>query len=130
VAAVFADQPPVTKDGHWAELVIDYAIRTTNFFLRHFRCHSLVPSGRAARSVLASDMPTSGSCVNLTGANLDGLSGIPPIAKVPKREFMYRGINQHTLEKIYREEEVRVSRLAKVLKALQQWESEPEDKPR
>jgi len=46
------------------------------------------------------------------------------IANVPKREFMRRGINQHTLEKICRKEPVRASRLAKVLKVLQQWESE------
>jgi uncharacterized protein (DUF2384 family) len=46
------------------------------------------------------------------------------IAKVPKREFIRRGINQHTLEKICRKEAVRVSKLAKVLKALQQWKSE------
>jgi hypothetical protein len=49
------------------------------------------------------------------------------IAKVPKREFMRRGINQHTLEKICRKDLVRVSRLAKVLKALQLWESEQEN---
>ena len=35
MAAVFADQPPVRKDRHWTELAIDYAIRTTIFFLRH-----------------------------------------------------------------------------------------------
>jgi hypothetical protein len=46
------------------------------------------------------------------------------IMKVPKREFMRRGINQHTLEKICRREAVRVPRLAEVLKVLQQWESE------
>jgi uncharacterized protein (DUF2384 family) len=46
------------------------------------------------------------------------------IAKVPKREFIRRGINQHTLEKICRKELVRASRLTKVLKALQLWESE------
>jgi hypothetical protein len=40
------------------------------------------------------------------------------IAKVPKREFMRRGINQHTLEKICRREPVRASRLAKVLSVL------------
>ncbi|MGD0600007.1 MAG: hypothetical protein ABR988_09300 [Terriglobales bacterium] len=51
------------------------------------------------------------------------------IANVPKREFMRRGINQHTLEKICRKEPARASRVAKVLKALQQWESEQEDKP-
>jgi uncharacterized protein (DUF2384 family) len=46
------------------------------------------------------------------------------IAKVPKREFMRREINQHTLEKICNKEAVRASKLAKVLKVLQQWESE------
>ena len=46
------------------------------------------------------------------------------IGTVPKREFMRRGISQHTLEKICRKEPVRASRLAKVLKVLQQWESE------
>jgi hypothetical protein len=46
------------------------------------------------------------------------------IARVPKREFIRRGINQHTLEKICRKEAVRASRLAKALKVLQQWESE------
>jgi hypothetical protein len=52
------------------------------------------------------------------------------IAKVPKREFIRRGINQHTLEKICAKEPVRVSRLAKVLRVLQQWESEHEGKAR
>jgi hypothetical protein len=46
------------------------------------------------------------------------------IVNVPKREFMRRGINQHTLEKICRRVPVRVSRLAKVLKVLQHWDSE------
>jgi hypothetical protein len=49
------------------------------------------------------------------------------IEKVPKREFRRRGINQHTLEKICRREPVRVSRLAKVLRMLQQWESEQQN---
>jgi hypothetical protein len=44
------------------------------------------------------------------------------IAKVAKREFIRRGINQHTLEKICRREAVRASRLARVLQVLQQWE--------
>jgi hypothetical protein len=44
--------------------------------------------------------------------------------KVPKREFMRRGINQHTLEKICRKEAVRASERAEMLKVLQQWESE------
>ena len=46
------------------------------------------------------------------------------IANVPKRGFIRRGINQHTLEKICNEEDVRASKLAKVLKVLQEWESE------
>lgn len=41
------------------------------------------------------------------------------IATVPKREFMRRGINQHTLEKICRRKPVRVSKLAKCLKVLE-----------
>jgi hypothetical protein len=40
------------------------------------------------------------------------------IAKVPKREFMRRGINQHTLEKICKQEPVRTSKLTECLKAL------------
>ena len=40
------------------------------------------------------------------------------IAKVPKREFMRQGINQHTLEKICRKEPVRISKLAKVAQVL------------
>ena len=46
------------------------------------------------------------------------------ILKVPKREFMRRGINQHTLEKICWKETVRASKMAEVVKVLQQWESE------
>lgn len=45
------------------------------------------------------------------------------IESVPKREFMRRKINQHTLEKICGREPVRASGLAKVLKVLQQWGS-------
>jgi hypothetical protein len=51
------------------------------------------------------------------------------IEKVPKREFIRRGINQHTLEKICKREPVRAIKMAKVLKVLQQWESEQEGKP-
>ncbi len=40
------------------------------------------------------------------------------IAEVPKREFMRRGINQHTLEKICRREPVRAVKLAKCLTVL------------
>ena len=46
------------------------------------------------------------------------------IATVPKREFMRRGINQHTLEKICRPEPVRAIKLAKCLKVLEQCEAE------
>jgi hypothetical protein len=41
------------------------------------------------------------------------------ISKVPKREFMRRGINQHTLEKICERKPVRASKLAKCLKVLE-----------
>jgi hypothetical protein len=51
------------------------------------------------------------------------------IAKVPKRELMRRGVNQHTLEKICRRDPVRASRMAEVVKVLQQWESEQYSKP-
>jgi hypothetical protein len=46
------------------------------------------------------------------------------ISKIPKREFMRRGINQHTLEKICGKGAVRASKLANALKVLQQFESE------
>jgi hypothetical protein len=46
------------------------------------------------------------------------------IAKVPKREFMRRGINQHTLEKICKRQSVRTSKLAKCSKALDAYEAE------
>ena len=45
------------------------------------------------------------------------------IAKVPKREFMRRGINQHTLEKICRKEPVRAMKLANCLRILEEYES-------
>jgi hypothetical protein len=44
------------------------------------------------------------------------------IAKVPKREFMRRGINQHTLEKICAKEPVRAIKLAECLKVLEEHE--------
>ena len=52
------------------------------------------------------------------------------IEKVHKREFIRRGINQHTLEKICNREAVRASKLAEVLKVLQQWESEQMHDPK
>jgi hypothetical protein len=44
------------------------------------------------------------------------------IARVPKREFMRRGINQHTLQKICRNEPVRALKLAVCLKVLEACE--------
>jgi hypothetical protein len=44
------------------------------------------------------------------------------IAKVPKREFMRSGINQHTLEKICRQEPVRAIKLAECLTVLGECE--------
>ena len=41
------------------------------------------------------------------------------IKQVPKREFMRRGVNQHTLEKICKREPVRAIKLAKCLKSLE-----------
>jgi len=46
------------------------------------------------------------------------------IAKFPKREFMRRGINQHTLEKICGREPVRAVKLTKCLNALEEYEQE------
>ena len=44
------------------------------------------------------------------------------IAKTPKREFMRLGINQHTLEKICRQEPVRAVKLTECLKVLESIE--------
>jgi hypothetical protein len=44
------------------------------------------------------------------------------IAKVPKRKFMRRGINQHTLEKICRREPVRAVKLEECVKVLDKYE--------
>jgi hypothetical protein len=38
------------------------------------------------------------------------------------REFMRWGISQHTLEKIFKREPVRATKLAKCLKVLEQYE--------
>jgi hypothetical protein len=46
------------------------------------------------------------------------------IAKVAKREFMRRGVNQHTLEKICKQEPVGSAKLAKCLKVLEDCEKE------
>jgi hypothetical protein len=45
------------------------------------------------------------------------------IAKLPKRELMRRGINQHTLEKICSKVPVRATKLARCLKVLEAPES-------
>jgi len=44
------------------------------------------------------------------------------IEKIPKREFMRRGINQHTLEKICNKEQVRAPKLAECLRVLKMYE--------
>jgi uncharacterized protein (DUF2384 family) len=62
-------------------------------------------------------------CYKRRGKEIATAEQLRRIAKVPKREFMRRGINQHTLEKICRKEAVRVSTMAEVVKVLQQWES-------
>jgi len=46
------------------------------------------------------------------------------IAQIPKREFMRRGINQHTLEKICKRKPVRVTKLAQCVKALEEYEQD------
>jgi hypothetical protein len=45
------------------------------------------------------------------------------IASIPKREFMRRGINQHTLEKICNGKAVRTGKLAHCLNVLEEVES-------
>lgn len=45
------------------------------------------------------------------------------IGKIAKREFIRRGINQHTLEKICGKKPVRASKLAECLKVLKDFES-------
>lgn len=57
--------------------------------------------------------------VNLSAATEEPLARI---IKVPKRELMRRGINQHTLEKICTREPVRAAKLAKCLEALEDYE--------
>ena len=51
------------------------------------------------------------------------------IAKVPKREFMRRGINQHTLEKICQREPVRATKLANCLKVLEDVSGAKQENP-
>ena len=51
---------------------------------------------------------------------------LPRIANVPKREFMRRGINQHTLENISKRKPVRATKLAKCLRVLEEYESQHE----
>ena len=46
------------------------------------------------------------------------------IANIPKREFMRRGVNQHTLEKICNREPVRALKLARCRKMLEEYELE------
>jgi hypothetical protein len=46
------------------------------------------------------------------------------IKRVPKREFMRRGVNQHTLETICRRQTVRAIKLARCLQVLAEWENQ------
>ena len=48
------------------------------------------------------------------------------IEKIPKREFIRRGINQHTLAKICARQPVRAMKLAECLKVLEESEFERE----
>jgi hypothetical protein len=43
------------------------------------------------------------------------------IEKVPKREFIRLHVNQHTLEKICKQQPVRANKLAKCLKVLAEY---------
>jgi hypothetical protein len=52
------------------------------------------------------------------------------IATVPKREFMRRGINQHTLEKICERQPVGATKLAECLRVLPNLLSEEASKRR
>ncbi len=45
------------------------------------------------------------------------------IVKIPKRELMRRGINQHTLEKICKKQPVRAISLASCVKSLEDYDS-------
>src|SRR6202051_5005576 len=49
------------------------------------------------------------------------------IVRIPKREFMRRGMSQHTLEKICDRNPVRVTMLAKCLEVVQQLKKEQRD---
>jgi len=42
------------------------------------------------------------------------------IVKIAKREFMRRGLSQHTLEKICNRKPVRIAKLAKCLKVVEE----------
>jgi hypothetical protein len=46
------------------------------------------------------------------------------ISSVPKREFMRRGINQHTLEKICKQIPVLVTKLSNCMRVLEEYERE------
>jgi hypothetical protein len=49
------------------------------------------------------------------------------IAKIPKRELMRRGVNQHTLEKICERVPVRAAKLAECLKVIEELKEEELD---
>jgi hypothetical protein len=47
-------------------------------------------------------------------------SQLAAIEKIAKREFMRRGVSQHTLEKICNRKPVRVAKLAKCLRVVEE----------
>ena len=95
-AHVIANWPPVyigkESDRHWEE--------AEDLSLLEFKAIQYKPKGNAVA----------------------GEEQLARITKVPKREFMRRGINQHTLEKICKREPVRAVKLAKCLKVLEEYE--------
>jgi hypothetical protein len=58
------------------------------------------------------------------GYAVAGPEHLTRIARVPKRELMRRGVNQHTLEKICKREPVRAIKLAECLQMLEEYELE------
>jgi hypothetical protein len=97
-AYIVANWPPVyigkESDRHWEE--------GEDLTLLEFKATEYKPKGKA----VATD------------------EQLAHIVKVPKREFMPRGINQHTLEKICKRGPVRATKLAKCLKVIEELDKE------
>jgi len=79
---------------------------------------------QATGGQFASESPVIASVKSRKGNAVADSEQLARIAKIPKREFMRRGINQHTLEKICRGKPVGVTKLAKCLKTLEDYEQE------